>query len=193
MINLLVKPYNPNHKPPNHSRSMNSQLSLPDNSLRLINHFEPGDVGGIIALHGKHYYEEFGFGLGFEKYVARTFAEFVCQFQEGKDQVWIAKAGEDIKGCIALVHRDAQTAQLRYFITRPDYRGRGLGKQLFQLCMDHIYMRGYSRAYLWTSANLTTAAGLYRKAGFQKTEERHSSSFGVPMVEQKYIWEATRR
>lgn len=172
---------------------MNPQRSLPDNSLRLITHFEPGDVGGIIALHGKHYYEEFGFGLGFEKYVARTFAEFVCQFQENTDRVWIAKAGEDIKGCIALVHRDAHTAQLRYFITSPDYRGKGLGKLLFQLCMDHIRMCGYSRAYLWTSANLTTAAGLYLKAGFKKTEERHSSSFGVPMVEQKYIWDATRR
>ena len=170
---------------------MNSQLSIPDNSLRLINHFEPGDIGSIIALHGKHYYEEFGFGLGFEKYVARTFAEFVCQFQENKDQVWIAKAGEAIKGCIALVHRDAQTAQLRYFITSPDYRGRGLGKRLFQLCMDHIRMRGYSQAYLWTSAHLSTAAGLYLKAGFQKTEERHSSTFGAPMLEQKYTWVAT--
>jgi N-acetylglutamate synthase-like GNAT family acetyltransferase len=170
---------------------MNSQRSLSDESLRLITHFEPGDIGEIIALHGKHYYEEFGFGLGFEKYVARTFAEFVCQFQENTDRIWIAKAGNEVKGCIALVHRDAQTAQLRYFITSPDYRGKGLGKRLFLLCMDRIRMGGYSQAYLWTSANLTTAASLYLKAGFRKTEERKSTNFGVPMLEQKYTWQPT--
>lgn len=156
--------------------------------IRISNHFEPGDIGAIIELHGRLYHDSYGFGLGFEKYVARTFADFVCHFKEGKDQVWIAKANGQIKGCIALVDRGAQVAQLRYFITTPDYRGRGLGKLLFNLFMKHIRAHSYNQVYLWTTENLKAAAHLYIQEGFFLAEQRESDSFGITLLEQKYLW-----
>ncbi|WP_163380909.1 GNAT family N-acetyltransferase [Cyclobacterium sp. SYSU L10401] len=156
--------------------------------IRILNHFEPGDIGGIIELHGRLYHEDYRFGLGFEKYVARTFADFVCHFQEGKDQIWIAKAGGQIKGCIALIDRGEKRAQLRYFITTPDYRGRGLGKLLFDLFMQHIEEHEYQTIYLWTTENLKAAANIYLNVGFRLAEQRESDTFGITLLEQKYVW-----
>lgn len=160
--------------------------SLPE--IRILNHFEPGDIGAIIELHGRLYHENYRFELGFEKYVARTFADFVCHFQEGKDQIWIAKAGGQIKGCIALIDRGEKRAQLRYFITTPDYRGRGLGKLLFDLFMQHIEEHEYQTIYLWTTENLKAAANIYLNVGFRLAEQRESDTFGITLLEQKYVW-----
>ncbi|MDN3687950.1 GNAT family N-acetyltransferase [Cyclobacterium jeungdonense] len=161
--------------------------------VRFSNHLEAGDIGSIIALHGKLYFEEYGFGLGFEKYVARTFADFVCQFQKGKDEIWLAKENQQVKGCIALVHRGAREGQLRYFITSIDYRKKGLGRFLFGLFMNHVRASGYSQIYLWTTSNLKAAAHLYLQEGFYITEERQSETFGIPLLEQKYSWKDLRR
>lgn len=156
--------------------------------IHVSNQLEAGDIGHIIALHGKLYFEEFGFGLGFEKYVARTFADFVCQFERGKDAIWIAKGDQQVIGFIALVHRGAHLGQLRYFITRPEYRKKGLGRFLFRQFMNHVRVNGYSEIYLWTTSNLKAAAHLYLQEGFFITEERQSDTFGIPLLEQKYMW-----
>lgn len=156
--------------------------------IRVTNHLEAGDIGSIIALHGKLYNEEFGFGLGFEKYVASTFTDFICEFQEGKDRIWIAKENQQLAGCIALVHRGDQSGQLRYFITGPDYRRKGLGRFLFNAFMNHARANAYSEIFLWTTSDLKAAAHLYRQEGFCLIEEKHCASFGIPMLEQKYSW-----
>ncbi len=39
---------------------------------------------------------------------------------------------------------------------------------------------------LWTVAALTTAAHLYRAAGFVKTHEHACTQWGVEVVEEKY-------
>ncbi len=43
------------------------------------------------------------------------------------------------------------TAQLRYFILAPAYRGLGLGGKLMRLYMDFLKTAGYTASYLWTT------------------------------------------
>ncbi|SHM62196.1 Acetyltransferase (GNAT) domain-containing protein [Cyclobacterium lianum] len=171
---------------------MRQNYSSPLSEIRIRNHFEPGDIGTIIGLHGRLYHDTYGFGLGFEKYVARTFAEFACNFQETKDKIWIAAEGRTIKGCIALVDRGELNAQLRYFIVTPDVRGQGLGRLLFGSYMQHIHDHGYETVYLWTTANLQAAASLYLDAGFRLAEQKSSDTFGLPLLEQRYVWEKSK-
>ncbi|MCC5938618.1 MAG: GNAT family N-acetyltransferase [Lunatimonas sp.] len=163
---------------------MSSLISLSDIAIR--HQLQPGDIGTVIALHGRLYYDQFGFGLGFEHYVAETFAAFVGQFKPGRDRIWMAEHQGDPAGFISLVHRSEQQAQLRYFIIAPKYRGLGLGSLLFRTCMDSARQYGYESVYLWTTSLLVQAGAMYRKEGFELVEEQCSSSFGVPMVEQKY-------
>lgn len=88
-------------------------------------------------------------------------------------------------GFMLALHRD-EAVQLRYFLIEPEYRGIGLGRRLLALFKDFIREKGYKKAYLWTTHELTTAARLYAAAGFELTEEKESTSFGKPLRERRY-------
>ena len=88
-------------------------------------------------------------------------------------------------GFLLLMDR-GEAAQLRYFLIEPEYRGIGLGSKLLNLYMDFLRVCGYKASYLWTTHELTTAAVLYKKLGFQLTEEKESTAFGKPLIEQRY-------
>jgi peptidyl-dipeptidase Dcp len=45
---------------------------------------------------------------------------------------------------------------------------------------------GYQEFYLCTTHELSTAASLYKRAGFKLTEEKKSTAFGKPLREQRY-------
>jgi len=85
-----------------------------------------------------------------------------------------------------LMHRENNTAQLRYFYFEPEFRGRGLGNKLMQLFIDFAKKCNYRSAYLWTTNELAAAHHLYKKFGFMLTEEKPSTDFGKPLVEQRY-------
>jgi peptidyl-dipeptidase Dcp len=78
------------------------------------------------------------------------------------------------------------SAQLRYFLLNPDYRGIGLGTKLINLYIEFLHQCNYKHSYLWTTNELPAAAHLYKKAGFKLTEEKESTNFGKPLVEQRY-------
>jgi len=147
---------------------------------------QAGDIGAITHLHGKLYHEEFGFGLGFEKYVAESFAEYVGSFKEGLDQVWVCEYQDQPAGFISLVHRNPSLAQLRYFIIAPQFRGIGLGKKLTAEFMQTARNQNYQKVFLWTTTPLTKAASIYQKLGFKLVLEQESTSFGLHLIEQKY-------
>ena len=90
-------------------------------------------------------------------------------------------------GFLLLMHRGVDTAQLRYFLVRPEYRGLGLGKLLMELFMQFLRQCGYRSAYLWTVDELPAAASLYKRHGFTLTDEKPSAPFfGKPLREQRY-------
>ena len=84
------------------------------------------------------------------------------------------------------MHRENNSAQLRYFLIRAEYRGIGLGKHLMRQFIAALSGRGYQAAFLWTTHELGAAAALYRRHGFTLTEEKESEAFGKPLREQRY-------
>jgi peptidyl-dipeptidase Dcp len=146
----------------------------------------PGDIGYITWLHGSLYAEEYQYGISFEAYVAKGFYEFYAQYDSQKDRVWVCEDGERIVGFLLCLHREKQTAQLRYFILLPAYRGMGLGKKLMELFMEFLREKKYRACYLWTTHEQTAAAALYKKFGFRLTEEKASDAFGKKLMEQRY-------
>jgi peptidyl-dipeptidase Dcp len=146
----------------------------------------PGDMGTVIGWHGRLYAQEYGYGLGFESYVAAGLHEFVSEYDPRRDQVWICEHHGQFLGSLFLQHREHNSAQLRYFLIKPDYRGIGLGNFLMQRYMELLHMRHYASSFLWTTHQLQAAARLYRKHGFVLTAEKESTAFGPRVREQKY-------
>jgi ribosomal protein S18 acetylase RimI-like enzyme len=163
---------------------MSKEISLSEISIRT--EMRPGDLGYVVHRHGKLYGEEYDFGIAFETYVGAGLHEFYTNYDPERDRVWICEHAEKIVGFLLLMHRENNTAQLRYFYLEPAYRGVGLGKKLMQLYMEFLVSRGYQSSYLLTTHELHTAAALYMRHGFMLTEEKESAAFGRTLKEQRY-------
>ena len=161
----------------------NNSPSLDDITIR--NTLEAGDMGYIIYLHGYLYKKEYNFGISFETYVAQSLREFYDQYDPATNRVWVCEHQGRMIGFMSLMNR-GNAAQLRYFIIEPEYRGIGLGKKLMELCMDFFNQCHYKSCYLWTTQELRAAAALYTRHGFKLTDEKNSTEFGKPLVQQRY-------
>ncbi len=159
-------------------------MSTVDPSLRTS--LVPGDLGSLVRLHGLIYAREYGFDATFEAYVAGPLAEFVRRGAD-RERIWIAEREEQIVGCVAVVAASDREAQLRWFLVDPSARGSGLGRRLLGAAVAFARGAGYASIFLWTVRALSAAARLYRAAGFTKAEELPSRSWGVEVVEERYI------
>ncbi|HVU57415.1 MAG TPA: GNAT family N-acetyltransferase [Puia sp.] len=163
---------------------METPICLDDIVIRT--ELRPGDIGYVTYLHGRLYKKEYNYGIAFEAYVALGMYEFYQQYDPVKDRVWVCEHRGKMVGFLLLMHREGNMAQLRYFILEPEYRGIGLGKKLMELYMEHFKKAGYGGSYLWTTHELATAASLYLRHGFVRTEEKASEAFGKSLYEVKY-------
>jgi peptidyl-dipeptidase Dcp len=160
-----------------------NKISLDDVSIRT--ELCPGDIGYITYMHGSLYSREYNYGLQFESYVARGLCEFYEKYDPSTNRIWACEHHDRMIGFLLLMDR-GEAAQLRYFLIEPDYRGIGLGGKLMSLYMAFLQECGYRKSYLWTTHELSTAAFLYKRHGFQLTEEKESTAFGKPLREQRY-------
>ena len=160
-----------------------SNISLDDICIRT--QLRPGDIGYVTYMHGQIYSQEYNYGLPFERYVAKGLCEFYEKYNPERNRISACEHKERMIGFLLLMDR-GESAQLRYFLIEPEYRRIGLGSKLLNLYMDFLRECGYKAAYLWTTHELTTAAALYKRHGFQLTEEKESTAFGKPLTEQRY-------
>jgi peptidyl-dipeptidase Dcp len=155
------------------------------NDICIRTELRPGDLGYVTYLHGALYSKEYNYSLKFESYVAKGLCEFYEIYDPERNRIWACEDNDRMIGFLLLMDR-GDAAQLRYFLIEPEYRGIGLGGKLLNLYMDFLRECGYKASYLWTTHELTTAAVLYKKLGFQLTEEKESTAFGKPLIEQRY-------
>ena len=156
------------------------------NDITIRTNLKSGDIGYITYMHGVFHQRECGYGLSFESYVAEGLHEFYSNYNPDKERMWICEHNDKIIGSLLLMDRGNETAQLRYYILEPHYRGIGLGKKLMELFMQFLKEKNYKQCYLWTTNELEAAASLYKKYGFALTEEKETTDFGKPVKEQRY-------
>ncbi|MBY5951062.1 GNAT family N-acetyltransferase [Algoriphagus marincola] len=159
---------------------------MEDHQITIRNELKAGDLGQVAALHGRIYFEEHGFEMGFEAYVMESLLEFYRQYDPARDKVWVVEADGEMVGFLLLMHRQDEQAQLRYFILEKKYRGMGLGKKLMQEWIDFYKEKGYKGAFLYTTSGLDPAVSLYERFGFKKVSQIKSRNFGVPLLEMLY-------
>jgi ribosomal protein S18 acetylase RimI-like enzyme len=146
----------------------------------------PGDVGGLVALHGTIYARECGFDSTFEADVARGLAEFVDS-QTDRDRLWIAEREGSLVGSIGVVSRSERDAQLCWFLVDPSFGSLELGKRLLDEAVAFCRRCQYEYVFLRTFRSLTAASHLFRSVGFEKVAEKPSERWGVAVVEEGYV------
>ena len=153
-----------------------------------IRGYYPGVVGKITELHAVYYYENWGFDMTFETQVGKELSEFVRQFDEKRDGLWVAAKKGEFAGAVAIdgMHAFDEGARLRWFIVAPQFQKAGIGKNLILQAVDFCYQRRYPKIYLWTFKGLEDARRLYESVNFVLCEENEVAQWGQIIREQKY-------
>ena len=170
-------------------RTVESLLGEPERNPApvVLRPHRPGDIGWVVACHGRLYAKEYGWDETFEALVAEIAARFIKRYQPKRERCWIAeRCGENV-GSAFVVERSAAVAQLRLLIVEPSARGRGIGRRLVAECIDFARRTGYRKLMLWTNGGLDAARHLYEDAGFRLTKEERHRSFGKDLVGQTFV------
>ncbi|EJR24483.1 bifunctional helix-turn-helix transcriptional regulator/GNAT family N-acetyltransferase [Bacillus cereus] len=161
---------------------LNKGSSQPTVSIRS---FRPGDVGYVAHLHGQLYDETYNFGQMFEYYVMKGLTEFMVDSKGG--DLWIAEVDGKISGSIAITKSSNTVAQLRWFVLDENYQGMGIGKKLMETAINFCKEQGYQHIFLWTVSILGAARHLYKKYGFELTEEKPNEEWtGNTLIEERW-------
>ncbi|WP_327103251.1 bifunctional helix-turn-helix transcriptional regulator/GNAT family N-acetyltransferase [Nonomuraea glycinis] len=164
-------------------RTIRSLLDAPaERPQTLIRPPRAGDLSWVVQRHGALYAEEYGWGMDFE----RTVARIVADFDQAHDACWIAEAGTARAGSVFCVRRDDTTAQLRLLLVEPSARGLGLGGRLVEECLRHAKAEGYKRIVLWTRDSLVSARRIYQATGFELDSQEQGVENGVEVNEQMW-------
>ncbi|MFZ5735087.1 MAG: bifunctional helix-turn-helix transcriptional regulator/GNAT family N-acetyltransferase [Pseudomonadota bacterium] len=142
----------------------------------------PGDMGWIVAQHGRFYAEQYGFDSSFESLAAEIAAQFLASYDASCERCWIAEVDGKPAGSVFLVKHTPEIAKLRLFLVDPAARGRGAGKMLVNECVTFARACGYKTITLWTQSILVAARGIYRNAGFVHVSTEPHRSFGQDLV-----------
>jgi DNA-binding MarR family transcriptional regulator/GNAT superfamily N-acetyltransferase len=144
----------------------------------LLRPHQPGDMGWIVYRHGVLYSEEYRYDERFEALVAEIAAEFIQNFDAGRDRCWIAEKNGERVGSVLLVRKSASVAKLRVLLVEPSARGMGIGKRLVEECVRFARQVGYRKVVLWTQSELKSARRIYEQAGFQLVNQEPHHAWG---------------
>ena len=78
----------------------------------------------------------------------------------------IAEDGAKIAGCVALKKVDDLTCEMKRLYVRPEFRGKGVGKELTMSIRKKAREIGYEQMRLDTLPSMKEAIALYRSLGF---------------------------
>ena len=148
----------------------------------------PGDMGWVTERHAVLYYEQDGWGAGFEALVAGIVKDFLENFDQEREKCWIAERNGERVGCVFIVKETLSVSRLRLLLIEPSARGSGLGQRLVEECIAFSREKGYRKLVLWTHSHLIAARKIYANTGFRKLKKTEThDSFGPKAVSE--FWE----
>lgn len=157
--------------------------------MQISHGFSPGTLGEIVALHGRHYAENWGFGPFFEAKVAREMAKFQTRVTDS-DLILIAQDEDGVAASLILDLHDPVSgprgAHLRWFIASERCRGTGIGRKFMALAIEHANQHSNGLVWLTTFAGLDAARHLYEDFGFQLAREHLGEAWGTQVTEQEF-------
>ncbi len=114
------------------------------------------------------YADSLGFHLCFQDF-EREIEQLPGDYAPPMGRLFLAVAGGDIAGSVALRQFQPGVGELKRMYVRPRFRGTGLGRTLAIRVIDEARKIGYERIWLDTLPTMEAAVALYESLGFQDT------------------------
>ena len=97
-----------------------------------------------------------------------NFARELAELPGTYDPILLSATDLNSSGCVALRALSESVGEMKRLYVRPEYRGKGLGRQLTEAIIQASRDRRYQALRLDTLPHLTEAIELYRCLGFRK-------------------------
>lgn len=124
----------------------------------------PDDLA-VVRILFREYGDALAYSLcfqGFEDELARLPGKYT----RPQGGVWLAVAGDQVTGCVALRPHGENECEMKRLYVRPAFRGSGVGRALTEHVLKVAAEAGYHRLLLDTLPTMTGAIALYRALGF---------------------------
>jgi ribosomal protein S18 acetylase RimI-like enzyme len=112
-------------------------------------------------------------------------------YQHGKGDFWVAKAGEEIVGTIALIDCGENIGTIRKMFVKKEFRGKehGIAQRLMDILEASSRENNIKNLYLGTIEKLQAAIRFYERNGFTLIEKQHLPSVFPIMAVDTHFFE----
>jgi len=122
------------------------------------------------VVTARQLFTEYAAGLGFSlcfQNFDQEVAELPGKYSPPSGRLLLALVDERIAGCIGLRKLDEETCEMKRLFLRPEFRGKGLGRELVSAVLNEARTIGYKQIRLDTlPGKMDSAIALYRTIGF---------------------------
>ncbi len=146
-------------------RTKSSCISANDAGRYVLRQAAPEDTAGIWRLISSVLLD---FGIVADRRTTdRDLADLGAHYDACGGVFFVLLDARTVIGTVALRPGPTEACELCRMYLAHKYRGRGLGRRLFEHAMTEARRRGFQEVFLKTASVLTTAISLYERAGFQ--------------------------
>lgn len=115
------------------------------------------------------YAASLGFDLCFQDF-DKELASLPGEYSSPNGCLIVAMDGSQVVGCVALRRLDNDICEMKRLYVRPEFRGKGIGRELVKAIIDEAKKIGYIRMRLDTVPVMKEAIALYCSMGFYEIE-----------------------
>ena len=137
--------------------------------MKMIQPTSPADI-----QHARELFEEYaawlGLNLCFQNF-DKELAELPGEYVPPAGRLLLAVEDNQIAGCVALRGIGEGSCEMKRLYVRPNFRGRGLGRDLAESVLNAAREIGYERMRLDTlPGKMNLALAMYRSLGFREID-----------------------
>ena len=135
--------------------------------LRALQVQSPQEIASIRGLF-LEYAQSLGFSLCFQSF-DQELASLPGDYAPPEGRLLLAMRDGQSVGCVALHKLDSEVCEMKRLYVRPQFRGKGLGKELAERVIIEAREIGYKKLRLDTvEPVMRTAIAMYRQLGFRE-------------------------